>query len=388
MSRYNHSLFFVFILLSCTPSLSSALVLCSGTLMGTTNDNVECDGNCVLDVATINGNVLCSTGSLQAKGGSTITGTLTFSGSVTSGDLQAVTVNGAVSVSSASSLTALTTTSSTTLGPLTVTGTTGDFDLAGTITSVSLTNSGDLFTDGLTATGGVTVTGGTGVVDICGSTLGSLTILQHTGNIVIDATLTGCAASTLSTGFSATKGTGDVTVKGADLSSSDFIVSEYVGNVVLQDADVSDLLVSKSEGTVTITNVDADSDTKITEHDGDVTLTNVESLGDFMVDTVTGDVVFELSDFGAEDAVFSFIDGDVTIKDNTDFSVEVKETGGLVSFTDNTVVSTANINKNSGGVSILRNTITTLSCSDNTPAPTGSGNTVTFSSGQCTGGFP
>lgn len=379
---------FVTLLIACCSSLGSAQVQCSGAISSTTiNNNVECNGDCVLDAATINGNLNCATGTLLAKGSSVITGAAIISGSVTTVDLEGVTIQGAVSVSSASSLTKITVTSAADLNSLSVTDTSGDIDVAGTITSITLTNSGDFFADGLTATGGMTVTGGNGVVDICSSTIGSLTIQEHTGAVIIDSTLAGCGASTLSTGFTATKGTGDVTVKGADLSTSDFIVSEYDGDAILQDAQVSDILISKNTGSLTITNADADSDTTITTQDGSVTLTDITTLGDFLVSDVTGNVEFKDSDFGLEDATFTLVDGTVTVTNNINLNLEVKETGGAVSITANTITD-SNISKNTGGVSIVDNTFDALACADNTPAPTGSGNTVTTATGQCSSGFP
>ena len=368
-------------------SFCSAQVQCSGTLTGTINNNVACNGDCVLNGATINGNVQCSTGTLVANGNTVITGTVTISGSATSATLEDVIVLGATSVTSASSLVQFTLTSSANLTSVTVTDTPGDTVLAGTITSFSLTNSGDLFVDGLTTTGSITVTGGNGVVEICGSTIGSLLLDQRTGDVDIDASVSGCAATTLNVGFTATKGTGAVTLNGATLSNGDFIVSEYNGDVILQDTEISDLLISKSKGSLTVTNVDADSDTSITEQDGSVTLTNFDSLGDFLINDVTGNLEFKDSDSGLEDVIISFVDGTVTVKNNVNLNLEVKETGGMVMIADNTVTN-SNISKNTGGVSIVGNTFNSLSCSDNTPAPTGSGNTVTFPDGQCASGFP
>ena len=47
--------------------------------------------------------------------------------------------------------------------------------------------------------------------------------------------------------------------------------------------------------------------------------------------------------------------------------------------------SDADVSKNSGGVLIENNTGEGLFCTDNDPAPTGSGNSITFSDGQCAG---
>ena len=54
----------------------------------------------------------------------------------------------------------------------------------------------------------------------------------------------------------------------------------------------------------------------------------------------------------------------------------------------NYVVTNGNVNKNTGGVLFLNNVFITLSCTDNFPVPSGSGNTVTTPDGQCASGFP
>ena len=312
----------------CCNSICSAQVQCSGTLSGTINNNVECDGDCVLDGATVNGNVDCSTGTLLARGSSTINGGVTISGSVTSVDLEAVIVNGAVTVTNASSLTTFTTTSAATLGPVVVTDTSCDVVLSGQIDGLTLTNSGYLFLDGLSsANGGVSVTGGTGFVDICGSTIGSLSVSEHTGDIVIDATL--------------------------------------------QDCGVSTVRVSLS----------------ITSHYGNVRLSNFISMTNLLVNSVTGNVELRESNLGWEDAVFVLVDGSVTIASNFDLNLVVKECGDAVSISEN-VITNSNIRQNLGGVSMVDNTIHSLSCSDNVPRPTGSGNNITFPAGQCSSGFP
>lgn len=378
----------VLLVLCCSSQCCSAVQLCSGTITSTVNDNVQCDGNCVLDGATINGNIDCTTGTLLVKGGSIVNGGLAVSGSVTTVDLEDATVSGAVTVNSASSLTTLTVTSSATLGSVTVTDTSGDTVLAGQIDGVTLIDSGDLFINGVTSSsGGVSVTGGTGIVSVCGSTITSLMVLERSGDVVVDATLAGCAASTLSVGFTVAKGTGSVTVKGADLASSDFIVSEYDGDIILQDAQVSDILVASNTGSLTITNANADSDSSITEHDGSITLTDVTSLGDFLVNDVTGNVELKDSALGLEDAKLSLIDGTVTITNNVNLNLEVKDSGGAVSISGNTITQ-SNISNNMGGVSIVGNSFVSLSCSANSPAPTGSGNTADFPDGQCVSGFP
>ena len=77
---------------------------------------------------------------------------------------------------------------------------------------------------------------------------------------------------------------------------------------------ISDLLISKNKGSLTVTNVDADSDTSITQQDASVTLTNFDSLGNFLINDVTGNLEFKDSDSSLEDVIISFVGGTVTIK--------------------------------------------------------------------------
>ena len=82
----------------------NAQTSCSGDLTEIINNDVMCTGNCVLAGATVSGNVLCSMGSLVAKDGSLITGNVLISGTVTSAELDDVTVQGDVEVKDAASL--------------------------------------------------------------------------------------------------------------------------------------------------------------------------------------------------------------------------------------------------------------------------------------------
>jgi hypothetical protein len=76
--------------------------------------------------------------------------------------------------------------------------------------------------------------------------------------------------------------------------------------------------------------------------------------------------------------------GAVTLSNNVNLSFSINERNG-VTISGNTFTS-ASITKNTGGVSIVNNTGETLVCVDNSPAPTGSGNTITIlADGQCAG---
>ena len=345
----------------------SAVVFCSSQLTGTINDNVECSGACTLNGATVNGDVICPTGSLVVNGDATVTGKISLSGSVTAAEIDTATANGALEVTSAGSLDEVVIKSAT-LG------------------SVSFLNTDtDLSADGLTTTT-VTVTGGNAVVELCGSSIsGLVSVLEHTGNVVVDSTPANCAATTLSGGLSAAKGSGSVTVKGATIQSGDFVVLEYTGgDVTLEDATVSDLTLTKNTGSLSVINVNVDSDTSVTSQDGNVVLRDFATLGDVtIISLLDGDVTLEDSDLGSEDITISNAN-DVTIRNNVDLNAVVQENDGLVKIVDNvSPTGVFAVNKNTGGVEIDGNTLSSLACTDNNPAPTGSDNTVTTATGQC-----
>ena len=99
---------------------------------------------------------------------------------------------------------------------------------------------------------------------------------------------------------------------------------------------------------------------------------------------ISGAVNLTDNDFSAESILISGGSGAVTLSNNVNFSISILERNG-VTFAGNTF-EYASITKNSGGVSITNNTGATLICVDNSPAPTGSGNTITvLADGQCAG---
>ena len=75
--------------------------------------------------------------------------------------------------------------------------------------------------------------------------------------------------------------------------------------------------------------------------------------------------------------------GPVVVKNSVDLSLSITE-NEAVTIAGNTFTD-VNVTKNSGGVTINNNTAETLSCADNNPAPTGSGNMIAFADGQCAG---
>ena len=350
-------------------SYCSAQVTCSGVISGTIANSIVCSGDCTLDNATILGNVECSSGNFLAKGNSSITGNILLISAITRAEFDFVTVLGGVEVNEATSLTELVIKQTATLGSVKVENTPGDVVVAGSVGNLELIFSGDLFVNNLITNASVLVKGGNGVIDVCGSSLGGLSVEEHEGNIEIDASNGNCDPTTLIGGLSANKGTGSVTVRGAAIPSGDFLVAEYTGDVILQEVQlVSDVKLEKNSGSLTIRDVSTDSDTSISGQVGNVVLRDLSGLGDFAVKEVNGDVDLRDSSFTSEDISIILVTGAVTAENNTDLNLTVEETGGMVRIIGN-VIDSGNVNKNTGGVEISGNNIIFLSCTDNIPAP-------------------
>ena len=388
----------------------SAQAACNGILTGTFNNGITCvgGGNCTLDGATVFGNAICSTGTLLATGNSLITGSVLLDDQVTRAELDAVTVLGAVQVTNADVLTELVITELANVGAVTVNNAPNtEVRVGGTVQGLDLDNSGDLIANNLMTNATVSIKGTTGLVDFCGSFLGGLLVEQHTGNIEINANTLSCDQTIINGGLSATKGSGQVRVIGATLPNGDFIVSEYTGDIILQDIpSVSDIKSEKNIGSVTMASVIVDSDTIIIEQVGDIVLQDVDfsgdfavtgvdgniaiedlnTAGDFIIKEIDGAIILQDSTFAFEDASIVLVTETVEILRNSDLSLSVEEINGEVTVIDNTITN-GKINKNTGGVVINNNVFTTLSCTDNTPAPIGSNNTVTFGDGQCSSGL-
>ena len=363
--------------------LCSAQMACNSAVSGTINSDVSCTGDCVLDAATVNGNVLCSTGTLLAKGGSSVTGNIQADGSVTEIQLENVTVSGAVEIKNANSLTDIIIQPSATLNSVVIENTPASVEVSGTLGTIEMTDGGDLVVDDLTTTGGVTVSGGDGTIEICGSSIGgALSVTGQNGDINVDTNIVNCAATDLIGGVTINLGTSAVTIRGANIQNGDIGIIENMGAVTLDQLQVSDLLLEKSSGTLSIDDVTTNSDSTIIEHTGDILLSNLTIGGDVSIKDVDGSVMLTDSNLSLEDVSIILVTEDVTVDNNTDLNLTVEEVEGAVTISDNTIV-VASVNKNTGGVDLSGNTITTLSCSDNTPAPTGSSNTITSPDGQC-----
>ena len=363
--------------------LCSAQMACNTVVSGTINSDVTCTGDCVLDAATVNGNVLCSTGTLLAKGGSSVTGNIQADGSVTEIKLDDVTVSGAVEIKDANSLTDVIIQPSATLNSVVIDNTPASIEASGTLGTLAVTNGGDLVVDDLTTTGGITVSGGDGTIEICGSSIGgALSVTEQNGDINVDTNIVNCAATDLVGGVTIKLGTSAVTIRGADIQGGDIGISDNTGDVTLDQLQVSDLILEKNSGTLSINDVTTNSDSTIIEHTGDILLSNLAIGGDASIKDVDGSVMLTDSNLSLEDISITLVTEDVTVDNNIDLNLTVEEVEGAVTISDNTI-TVASVNKNTGGVDLSGNTITTLSCSDNAPAPTGSSNTITSPDGQC-----
>ena len=387
-----------------------AQAACNGVLMGTFNNGVVCVGGsiCTLDGATVFGNVICSSGSLLAVGNSLITGSVQLNSQVTRAELDEVTVLGAVQVTDTAVLTELVITEMANVGPVTVTNAPNtEVRVGGTLQGLDINNSGDLIANNLMTNATVSIKGTTGLVDICGSFLGGLLVDQHTGNIEINANTPSCDLTIINGGLIASKGSGQIKLIGATLPNGDFIVSEYTGDIILQDIpSVSDIKSENNSGSLTITKVTSDSDTTIfgqvgnialqdldfngdfiaTGVDGNIVIEELNTAGDFIIIGINGAVILQDSTFAFEDISIVLVTETVGILRNSNLSLSVQEINGEVTVIDN-VITNGKINKNTGGVVINNNVFTSLSCTDNVPAPIGSNNAITFGDGQCSSGL-
>ena len=137
--------------------LCSAQLVCNGVVSRIINSDVTCNGDCVLDSATVNGNVLCSTGTLLAKGSSSVSGNIQVDGSVTRIELDAVTVTGAVEIKNANSLNEIIIQQAATLTSVTITNTPASIEVSGSLSTIAITDGGNFVADDLMTIGGVSV---------------------------------------------------------------------------------------------------------------------------------------------------------------------------------------------------------------------------------------
>lgn len=355
--------------------------ICSGSLSGTFADIDVNGGSCTLNGVTVTGSVSVSNGgSLVINGASQISGSVTADGagnveiSGTTSVLGAVefrnSASSAISVIGDSDITSL------------IVSNSGDVVIGGTVGSFSVLSSSAISVAGGNITGGgLLVEQGNGDITLCGASIGgSVSVIETTGSLLAQQSVS-CAPSTIIGSVLIEKSTGDVRLTGASLSGGDLSIVEVMGTVELVSASLSDLSITGSSGPVTFDQVITDSDVIVNGLEGSFSISGSTFSGDVSVEN-NADVSITTSSFGNESVSLKLNSGPVTFSGNQEVSVSVEECDS-VTFTDNTITG-ASLTKNTGGVSIVGNTIATLSCVDNIPAPTGSANIVTIlASGQC-----
>lgn len=229
--------------------------------------------------------------------------------------------------------------------------------------------------------GGLLIEQGASDIILCGSSIGGSTSIIETTGSLLAVTSPTCAASTISGSVGVEKSTGDVKLSGVTFSGGDLGIVELVGTVEIVSASLSDLSITGSSGPVTLDRVTADSDAILTGLTGRLSITDSTISGDVSIEgnaavSITG------SGFSNESVSLKLNDGPITISGNREVFISLEENNSVQ--IENNSITGASLTKNTGGVSIIGNTFETLSCVDNTPAPTGSGNSITvLADGQC-----
>lgn len=335
---------------------------------------------CTLDEATVNGSVLVSNGgTLTASGGTEVFGSI----QVDSGgniDLFEVSVQGDVTLKDSDNVSVG---SATTIGTLKLEKS-GAVTASGAIAAIESKESTGISLNGATIfPGSVSMELANGSLEICGSTIeGEVKVVSTTGNVHVVADGS-CGASMIDGSVAVEKGKGNVRLVDATLAAGDLTVIEQTGNVLVENTSLSDVKVEKISGNVTLQNVKTDSDTTIADNGGSVKI-DMSMLGSDVGITSNGSVTVTGNNFALEDVLVSNNSGPVIFDGNVDLSLSIIE-NNAVTVSGNTFTD-AEVSKNTGGVSIVNNNGEKLNCSDNNPAPTGSGNTITeLADDQCAG---
>lgn len=174
----------------------------------------------------------------------------------------------------------------------------------------------------------------------------------------------------------------DVTILDADLENSDFIATEWEGNIQLGSKMatttllLSDLSASDVKGSVTLAKADVNSDITVSNVKGDVAIDLISSLGDisiaeikgtvevtgstldgFSIENVKGNnnVLVEENSFQGSGGSVKGVKGSVVVTRNTDASIFVSEVSGPVTVSDNTDYNEIFVDKNTGGITVTNN---------------------------------
>jgi hypothetical protein len=290
--------------------------------------------------------------------------------------LNSGTVFGAVSLTNSGNLTVG---AAANLKGLNTTGS-GALTLRGRIESVLATSGGSITITGATIAAGVQVISGLAGVTVCGANIGGGIFMSTTNGGLSVGIGSSCALNTIAGPVSVSKGTGAVRISNADMLGSDVGVSEQNGNVILTNVALSDAIIENLTGSVTFNGIATDSDSKIFATSGFVDVIASSFEGDFAI--IGAQAVRILSNnFGGEDLNILGGTPQLTINNNINMGVLNVSERGNITFSNNNF-SGADFSKN-GALSVTGNIGASLNCVDNTPAPTGSNNTIASKTGQC-----
>lgn len=361
-----------------------AQVTCNGKLSApsvVTSDVIVDGGSCTLIDVNVTGSVsVTNGGSLTTFGFVTVFGGIEAMGSGPITLYGTLMVKGEVRMEGTNAL--LTLGGKATVGGVSIADGV-KAKIFGTTGSVSAKEAGLIFLYGGTVTGGgVLVELGNGNLLMCGANVtGGVKVIETVGNVVI-APGKDCPPSAIVGSINVEKGNGLIQLSGGHLDAADLNVVENIGPIKVSDTTLSDVKIEKTTGNVMLKNITSDSDGTLVEINGAVTMLDSMVSGDFGLKGGKA-ATFARNNFGGESFSISEITGPVMVMGNKEFSVSIIENQGLVAFNDNNS-SVVELNKNTGSVSVSDNTFMTISCIDNSPVPTGSGNIVTVvANGQC-----
>lgn len=409
------------VLLSVLVASVKAQATCSGTLSSpnliTSDITVPNGASCTL-TASVSGSVTVGTGSsLTTAGTVTIFGSVSATASAALNFGGSLTINGGVIVDGATSVTVAppanvgglmvmnlatvniqgTTAMLTVMNATSVTvglgvstggvsiASVGTTTFGGIANEFSVSGNGNVnFKGGVVIGGGLLRSPGAGGISLCNATvLGGISLTEVVGDLSAVAGPT-CGVSTISGTIAAEKGSGDITVVGAELQGTDVIAVEQTGDFDLTNIALSDISISQLTGSVTIASC-ADSDTTLGAVTGPISINNFKTVGDFAINNAGASVSITNSEFGDEILNIESVAGAITFNNLNNFSFVITQ-NQAVSITDVTAAS-GELKGNAGPVVLTGNTFTeTLVCSENTGL-SGSGNTIAFGDGQCASGL-
>ena len=432
-----------------TKQLVAALILVFGTsaVFAQNVEPIDCDGHvlrgayedvsiagttCTLDGATIYGSVFVHGGTLYTTAnGATILGGvhLIYADDVTltavrvrdevtlehSGDL-ILTGDSSVAVIAIKESGNLTIDAGASAGEVLLEHS-GNVAITGTVAGIHSKGSGGVrLTNATVFPGGVTMALASGALEICGSTIGGIdgvykdgsggvNVLESSDVLVVAEG--SCGTSQIEGAVIVKKGVGQLRLVGAALHS-DLIVAEHVGDVEIDGSGcddaiarcgaVSDVNVEKVTGDVTLRSLTTDSDTTVVSTEGRVTITG-STLGSDVRLRLNNAVTVAHNSFALEDVLIAKNKGPVLFDRNCDGRLTITENENVFITNNNANDAAAvgadcqsgfgfsdtDVSKNLGSVLISNNTGEGLYCADNDSVPSGAGNSITFSDGQCAG---